>query len=307
MPPIPRPLLPRGPATALVGALLLLTACSGPSGPGGPAAPYDHGPMHETSVAGPVALGGEVGTIAEGLRGQGLSCAQVRANEVAVQVWCHRDVDVEPTVFADATEDVDLVGTPHGDLAWARVEFGRALPGHSAPSLDDADPFARLQALLDTSFLHVWPAAREDLAELLVEVQTAGRDMTGERDGPATVHTGTGSADWSVTEPGSSGPVELVVRTDRLRNSTWPYAADSYATTVTEAATVLTAAGMDCFGDLCRRFGGGDEISFTPTRASPGRCRTAGRSPRSPSAPAVSCTPTARSPGPPREPTVSRS
>ena len=249
-------------ALALVAALLLVAASC--STPGGPRTPYAHDPLHETSVAGPVPPGSEVGTIAAGLAEVGFSCAQVRANDAAVQVWCHRDVDVEPTVFEDATEDVDLVATPDGDVAWARVEFGRGLPGQPAPGTADTDPVARLQELLDASFLRVWPGSREALAGLLVDVQTEGRNFTGDRIGPSTVQTGTGAGNWSVTEDGL-GPIELTLRTGALREADWPYAADSYATTVGTAAAVLTAAGLDCFQDLCRTTGGGDEIRFTTT------------------------------------------
>ena len=256
------PLLLTGELALGVLAALLLVAASC-STPGGPRAPYAHDPLHETSRAGQVPPGSQVGTIAAGLAEEGFSCAQVRANDAAVQVWCHHDVDVEPTVFPDATEDVDLVATPDGDVAWARVEFGRGLPGQPAPGTDDGDPVTRLQELLDASFLQVWPDARDDLAELLVDVQTEGRSFTGDRVGPSTVQTGTGAGNWSVTEDGL-GPVELTLRTGELREADWPYAA-GYATTIGTAAAALSAAGLDCFQDLCRSFGGGDEVRFTTT------------------------------------------
>ena len=249
----------------LLVAVLLLVAAAW-STPGGPRHPYAHEPLAETSVAAPVGPAGEVATIAAGLAREGHSCARVRANDAAVQVWCHRDVDVEPTVFDDATEDVDLVVTPDGDVAWARIEFGRALPGGTAPSADDADPLARLQQLLDASFLAVWPDSRDDLAELLDEVQTAGlAPISREREGPGTVETTDEAGNWSMTQRTDHGPVELTLRTGALRDASWPYAADSYATTVSTAAAVLSAAGLDCFQELCRSSGGGDEIRFTTT------------------------------------------
>jgi hypothetical protein len=80
---------------------------------------------------------------------QGLFCVQPRSNDAAVQVWCHRAIDQEQAE-PDETEHVDLMAGPWGEVRFARATFDRV--DVTGP---DRDREARLQELLDASFLHI--------------------------------------------------------------------------------------------------------------------------------------------------------
>jgi len=223
-------------AVALIPVAVTAATCAAPPADG-PGAPYDHPPMDERSVASEVRLGGQVQELAEGLTDAGFFCAQVRGNAAAVQVLCRPE--------RPGTE-VHLVSSPTGNLLYAEV----ALPFQASFDTD-------LQPVLDASFLRLWPQDRDDLAEVAEDVRPPRPFMRFGSVGPLTeeeryydVVRSTGKARYTVAVSWGS-PMSLRVRTPLLADRTWPFGADSYARTYSDAAPGLAALGLECNPAVC--------------------------------------------------------
>lgn len=233
---------------ALLPVAVTAATCATPPADG-PGAPYDHPPMDERSIASEVRLGGEMQELAEGLTDAGHFCAQVRENASAVQVWCRPE--------RPGTE-VHLVASPTGDLLYAEV----ALPFEASYATD-------LQPVLDASFLRLWPQDRDDLAEVAEHVPAPEPAMRfGSDGGPRTeeeryydVVRSTGQARYTVAVSWGS-PMSLRVRTPQLTDRSWPFGADGYARTFSDAAPGLAALGLECNPAACY-----DPASTTPNAA----------------------------------------
>ena len=261
-------------ATVAVAALVvastpeLLPGTASP--PPWPSAPYAHSPLHETSVAAPVALGGDVGIMVGGLEKVGFFCAQVRANDAAVQVWCRH---AEPVDDPDglAVTVVDLVSTPAGALQYAHV----TLPDRPVTVTRAPRPYReRLRAVLEASLLAVWPEDRDVVRAAVDDLGTSPRGWDpGDPREPETRTARTASATYTVSELPDVGygtvdedpALELMVSTLKLRQRSWPYGSEHYATTTVAAAPGLEAGGFDCYGDIeqpCTRPAGNQQIDY---------------------------------------------
>jgi hypothetical protein len=278
------PVRGRGPAAVL--AAVFVGGCSqGVTGvaspPPWPAAPYAHDPMHETSVAQPVATGGDVDRVAAGLASAGFFCAQVRANDVAVQVWCRL---AEPSPVDPRTSDVttvDLVATTDGAVEYARVQLPERLrpPGVRMPMYAD-----RLRAVLGSSAFLLWPEDADDVEAALTDLETTsspGWDPTDPRPAESRTVT-TDRATYRVAElpdVGSPFPgyvdenpaLTLTLATPLVQEGTWPYGSEHYATTTVAAAPGLEAGGFDCYGPAeqpCTRPAGNQQIDYRTAEGS---------------------------------------
>lgn len=224
-------------AVALLPVVAVAVACAPPRT--GPSAPYDHPPLRETSVASAVTVGGEVGALAGGLADAGYSCAQVRANEAAVQVQCRR---------APGPVDVHLVAAPPGELVFGQL----GLVMSDAPS--DA-----LQEALETSVLRVWPGHRDDLEQLVEDTRPPEPFMSfGAEAGPSYEERyyqegeAAGSLHYSL-DVSWGEPLTLTIRGTGLRDRSWPYGADHCARTVSDSLAPLAALGFRCSANGCWR------------------------------------------------------
>jgi hypothetical protein len=246
------------------------------SPPPWPAAPYVHEPMNETSVAQPVATGGDVDRVAAALADAGFSCAQVRANDAARQIWCRQAVprpDDHSTV--DVTT-VDLVTTPDGSLEYAGIDLRE---GSLAPS-SGGRPYAdRLRNVLDSLLLTLWPEDADDVQAAVADLghPAQGRDPNDPRRPESRTAT-TEHATYRVTELADSGSpsvaqgyvgedpeLSLTLATPLIRDASWPYGSGHYATTTVAAAPGLEAGGFDCYGPIerpCTRPAGNQQIDY---------------------------------------------
>jgi hypothetical protein len=187
--------------------------------------------------------------VAEGLTGMGFGCAEGRANRVAVQVWCRR---------APGPVEVQLVADPAGRLLYAR--FDLVLAG---------SPAADLRELLDATVLRVWPGDRNELAELVRDAAPrrpwdfgSGRALSSEEQF-TTGSQDTGHARYEL-QAHTGEPMVLEVRTPALRDRSWPYGGEHYATTTAVAFPRLQALGFTCTDDQCHRAADDQHLHHRP-------------------------------------------
>ena len=241
--------------------VLLLGGCSAdPAAPAplpGPSAPYAHEPLGESSIAGPVSPSGTVGRLAGALAEAGFTCAQVRANDAAVQVWCRSATTVATDAGAPepAVTVVDLVGTPDGGLQYGHV----ALPylGDAFQATDQGQP-DRLSAVLDASFLEVWPEDADPVHALVADIAAPPLGLTtnrfdsrpAERKAAPTPHARytLGEVDPRHDDGDVHGypALELTVTTELLQDRSWPFGSDSYARPIGELPELAATEAVEC-------------------------------------------------------------
>ncbi|NEK87180.1 hypothetical protein GCU60_15670 [Blastococcus saxobsidens] len=261
-------------AALVLAACLVLPGCStavlGQAWPATPTAPYEHPPMDEDSVVRPVSTKGDVARVADGLAAAGFFCAQVRANDAAVQVRCLRRLPASPPAADAEVTTMDLVTTPAGALQYAHVE----LPEKPLdPSVVPQPSGEALLAVLDASLFRLWPEDGQDMRDAVAElaaVRSPGWDPTDPRP-PEQRTVRTDSAQYVVAEVPGHGAVhadpalELTVTTPLVEDHSWPYGSEHYARTTVEAAPGLEAGGFDCYGDIeqpCTRPAGNQQIDY---------------------------------------------
>ncbi|MGY2066753.1 hypothetical protein [Blastococcus sp. SYSU DS0619] len=262
-------------ATLPLAACLLLAGCStsvlGEPWPSTPTAPYDHPPLREDSVARPVSAEGDIARVPDGLTAAGFFCAQVRANDAAVQVRCLRRTTSAPPAAEPAVTTVDLMTTPEGELQFAHVELPEKLLDPSAVQQPHAEA---LMAVLDASLFRLWPEDDDGVRAVLDELAaySPGWDPTDPRP-PEQRTVRAGSARYVVTEIADAGygtvdhdpALELTVTTPLVDDRSWPYGSEHYARATVEAAPGLEAGGFDCYGDIeqpCTRPAGNQQIDY---------------------------------------------
>jgi len=213
---------------------LVSTACTSTADPDLSSTAYQHEPLKENSVAGPVTAGGDTAVLAAGLTDQGYTCAQVRSNAVALQVWCRQRI-------ADGAGEratvVNIIADRAGSLEYAHVE----LAGESSALGSDWD---RLREVLEASLVRLWPEDEEAIAETLDderERQERNRERN-QPDAPPPDGLTTDRAIYTVPSPGL-----FTVRAIGVEEPQWPYGADHYTTTMTAAVPGLTAGGFECY------------------------------------------------------------
>lgn len=262
--------------TTAVLALLVLGGCTtdveGEPWSAVPVAPYDHAPLGEDSVARPVSTDGDIARVAEGLTAAGFSCAQVRANDAAVQVHCLLRTPPTPSSVDPDVTTVDLVTTPDGRLQYASV----ALPDkHLDPAYPPPATYDRaLVDVLAASLFRLWPDDADDVRAVLDELAAynPGWDA-GDPRPPQRRTVRAGAAEYLVAEIADVGTrtvdrdpaLELFVTTPLVEDRAWPYGSEHYARTSVEAAPGLEAGGFDCYGPIerpCTRPAGNQQVDY---------------------------------------------
>jgi len=215
-----------------------------------PSDPYAAGrpPGEDSSVAGPVATGGEVDAVAASLQGLGFFCAQVRSDGQARQVWCRATTEAGDSFFGPDVTVVNIVTTPAGTLGYADVVLPTG-QSRADPSWSD-----RLRTVLDASVLALWPDDARAVGQTIASV-LAGRPRK-DRGDPypsfqktvntrhATYRVGD-AAGFTVVDGEPTLSFHLVTAAVPAR---WPLSSVHYATTTAAAAPALEAAGADCYG-----------------------------------------------------------
>lgn len=223
-----------GAAIALF-VLLVSAACTSTADPDLPSTAYRHEPLQETSVAGPVTASGDTAVLASSLADQGFACAQVRSNDVALHVWCrHRTVDDT----GEKTAVANIIADRAGSLEYAQIELDG---GASAPGSE----WDRLREVLGATLVRLWPEDDGAITKTLDD-ERERQDRNSERartDPPPADGLTTDRATYTVPSPGT-----FTAQATGVNDPRWPYGADHYATTMTEALPGLTAAGgFECY------------------------------------------------------------
>lgn len=235
-----------GGVLALVAATTVTVVAVSRTPEHGPSAPYDHPGFAEYSSATEEVAPGPSAVVVRGLREQGYWCVQPRGNDFAVQIACWS---------ADQQVRVDLQGAANGDLLYADIDL---------PSSGATD---RLWTLLDASFLRLWPQERSVIAGLLQDAQPLR--FMGKRPPPPsdpndqflTHERRTSVASWSLWSFYSGRPLALRLRTEGLRDRSWPFGGDHYATTLSSATELLVADGFSC-ATSCYRVTDNQSVDF---------------------------------------------
>ena len=232
-----------------------------------PLHPYaaDRATSEESSVAGPVATGGEVDLVAAGLEGLGFFCAQVRSGASARQVWCRASTEADDPFLDPDITVVDLVTTPAGTLGYADV----VLP--AARSTADPSWSDRLRTVLGASVLALWPDDARAVDQAIESV-VAGRLRKDPGDPYPSLRetTSTRHATYRVGDAGAivvdgqpTLSFQLVTAAVPAR---WPLSSAHYATTTVAAAPALEAVGADCYGPQqlpCRGPGSNESLEYS--------------------------------------------
>ncbi|MBT2533984.1 hypothetical protein J7E83_18015 [Arthrobacter sp. ISL-48] len=229
--------------------------------------------MNETSIAVPVASGGEAGTIAHSLKLAGFFCAQVRSNDTSRQIWCRTSPSENGDPGQSAVTHVDLVSALDGRLQYAHI----GLPDPTGITWDP-EQAKSLMSVLNASVLSLWPADTGPVSGAVDKVANPGTGLGKDRDDPrppARESITTDHATYSVGEGRyfgegitvSGAPVlTLTVTTKVAKDRSWPYGGAHYATTTTAAAPGLEAGGFDCYGpeqSPCTRPAGNQQVNYT--------------------------------------------
>lgn len=114
-----------------------------------PAHPFDHDLKGESSVAVPVPDRGDVALVVSTLEDAGFFCAQVRANDVAAQIWCRASVAPVDDEIDSSVTVVNMVSSRVGAIQYADI---------SARGSGSQSDWDRLSDVLNESFLAVWPS-----------------------------------------------------------------------------------------------------------------------------------------------------
>lgn len=229
-----------GAVVALVVVLVLVMMSAAPAH--GPDAPYDHEGLSEVSVATERVVNGQASIVTDGLQSRGYWCVQPRSNDSSVQVACQSP---EGDVL------VDVIAARDGQILYADVDLGRA----RSPAAPTSPPESseRLWAVLDASFLKLWPQERTVIADLLEGSQPDDFMPFGTSAAPSdprgqfsTHEVRTDNASWSLWSFYTGTPLALRVRTEGLQDRNWPFDGSHYATSLSAATTNLTADGFRC-------------------------------------------------------------
>jgi hypothetical protein len=241
----------------VVAALILTTGCADRALP---EHPFDHALMNENSQAVPVPNRGEVGQIVAGLESVGFFCAQVRVNDTSAQVWCQVADDSDPNGHPGAEDVVNMIITREGVVQYADID---------APELKNRDLGTRLREVLEVSFWSVWPDDASKVDKAISDVQREPDMFFGhDDDQPQGKTLNTSNARYVVAEGGSG--ILLSLTTSAVRDHSWPYTGDGYATTTRAAEPGLLLGGFDCgnpMRSLCKRgLYTNQQITFTTNR-----------------------------------------
>lgn len=278
----PRAML-QGSALVIAVALALAGAsgCSPQSlqQPPGPESPYTHSSTPEDSIAKPVATGGQVDVMAEGLQAAGFFCTQARANATARQIWCRT---VEPGLTVEdepSVTTVDVITTPAGQIGYVRINLPNPdLTSRMRVSGWNAD--TRMTEILSASVLRVWSDDTADVQAAIATVRDYGFSPGQSSHDPRTPRratTHTEHADYFVGEgtlfaPGSTTseeqPLTFVAATDQLADA-WPSSSAHSLTTPVAAAPGLEAGGFNCYGKHkmpCVRAAGNQSVDYSTAR-----------------------------------------
>lgn len=265
---------------AIVVVLVALAGASGCSGqslqPPGPESPYAHPSTPEDSIATPVATGGPVDMMAEGLQAAGFFCVQARASTTARQIWCRT---VEPGLSVQdgpSVTTVDVVTTPTGQIGYLRIN----LPDPDLTSRTRAggwDADTRLNEILSASVLRIWPDDTNDVQAAITTVRDYGYSPGQSSHDPrtprrATTHTQHANyfvGEGTLFDPGATTagdqPLTFIATTDQVPD-TWPSSSAHSLTTATAAAPGLEAGGFTCYGDIkmpCVRVAGNQSVDYS--------------------------------------------
>ncbi|MCI2237778.1 hypothetical protein MN205_04655 [Kineococcus sp. TRM81007] len=225
--------------------------------------------MQEVSVATEQVVGGQTGVLVAGLRAAGSWCFQPRSNALTAQIRCQGQQ-------GDAT--VDLVSDLDGDLTHAEIQMptevtatgvttvtsraSGALTASGASGTSTTEPVRaaqdHLRFVLEASLLTVWPQDRGVLDGLLRKAEPRSFLPFGDAGAPhsdeeqyQTLEQRSERASWSLRTSCTGAPLALTVRTDALRDRSWPFGASHYAGTTAAAAARLQQAGSSCGSSGC--------------------------------------------------------
>ena len=256
--------------TALL-VLLLLVALLGLRDWSGthdvPRHPYaaDRATSEESSVAGPVATGGEVDVVAAGLEGLGFFCAQVRSDAQARQVWCRASTEADDPFLDPDITVVDLVTTPDGTLGYVDV----VLP--AARSTADPSWSDRLRTVLGASALALWPDDGRAVDQAIDSVvagrlrKDPGDPYPSLRETTRTRHAAYRVGDAGTTVGDGQPRLSFQLVTAAVP-AHWPLSSAHYATTTVAAAPALETVGADCYGPQqmpCRGPGSNESLEYS--------------------------------------------
>ncbi len=238
-----------------VGVMLVATGCSKPFVP---AHPFDHDLKGESSVAVPVPDRGDVALVVSTLEDAGFFCAQVRANDVAAQIWCRASVAPVDDEIESSVTVVNMVSSRAGAIQYADI---------SARGSGSQSDWDRLSDVLNESFLAVWPSDSSKVQVVIAGLERGPGFFPDDPHPPRTKTFSTKNAGYLIAEGGLVPKFRLI--TSAVQDYSWPYDASDYATTMTAAGPDLAEAGYECFPNWtspCRRGveqGSNQEIRYT--------------------------------------------
>ncbi|MGY2074841.1 hypothetical protein [Blastococcus sp. SYSU DS0828] len=207
----------------------------------GPEAPYAHEPLDEQSVAGPVSVGGDVERLTDGLQAEGFFCVQVRSNTEAAQLWCRHRQGSYPD---DRVTIAEVVSTLTGDLLYARARIDGTAIGGITPEGQLA-PGDWMRQIVAASFLRAWPSDGPEVTDAMDEAEYLGSWEDGQAyETPPVESAVTDHAEYRFI---GHGLTEMTAHTDRADDAVWPYGADHYAVTPTQALPGVLAGGSECY------------------------------------------------------------
>jgi hypothetical protein len=223
-------------AAAVVALVGPVPAVGGRRHGSGPGSPYAHGPLDERSVAGPVSVGGDTQRITDGLEAEGFFCAQVRSNARAAQSWCRHE---ERSALEPRVTLVQVVSTLTGDLVHARVDIdGTGLDGQPAPG-------EWMRRVVTASFLQAWPSDEADVTEAMDAAEYLGPwEEAQAYETPPVESAVTANAEYGFVGHGLD---EMTAHTRLAAEAIWPYGADHYALTPSQALPGVLAGGSECY------------------------------------------------------------
>ena len=262
-------------AVALVG----LGGCSGSSSEVlGPFLPYLGPPTPEDSIVVPVATGGPVDVMTDGLTSAGFFCAQVRANAHARQIWCRATKEGPPDTETVWVSTVDIVATPAGEVQYVRVDPPEEAGRNTARTVDYTDADDNLNMILSASVLLLWPEDTEVVGALIDTVRhpwewfPKGNDPRPARQQNAsTKHADyfVGEGDVFSEEILTTGrsPLTFIATTEHFSADKWPVSSTHALPVAAAAAPSLEAAGFECWNEAsdmsCVREGGYEQVNYS--------------------------------------------
>lgn len=134
---------------------------------------------------------------------------------------------------------MEVVSTITGDLIYARVGIeGMEPDGQRAPG-------EWMRRIVTASFLRAWPSDAAEVTGAMDEAESRGAWEEGQAyETPPVESAVTANAEYRIIGHGLD---ELTAHTRLAGGAIWPYGADHYALTPTQALPGVLAGGSECY------------------------------------------------------------